>query len=123
MGESDDDVVDVALAVRELKIDSIPVNFLQPIDGTPLAMAPTFSPLRGLKALCLFRFLNPRSEIRMAAGRELHLKDSQHLALYAANSIFVDGYLTTPGQKAEEARRMIVEAGFEVEDETPSPCC
>ena len=54
----------------------------------------------------------------MAAGREEHLKDSQFLALYAANSIFVEGYLTTPGQKAEDAKRMIVEAGFEIEGET-----
>lgn len=115
MGESDEDIIDLAYAVRELEIDSIPVNFLYPIPGTPLGSAPPFSPPRGLKALCLFRFLNPHSEIRMAAGRELHLGEWQSLALYPANSIFVEGYLTTPGQKAGEARRMIVEAGFEVE--------
>ena len=118
MGESDEDVVDMAFAVRELEVDSIPVNFLHPIPGTPLADVRRLSPAQGLKALCLFRFLNPRSEIRMAAGREEHLKDSQFLALYAANSIFVEGYLTTPGQKAEDAKRMIVEAGFEIEGET-----
>ena len=117
MGESDEDVADVAFAVRELEVDSIPVNFLQPIAGTPLANTQRLSPAQGLKALCLFRFLNPRSEIRMAAGRETHLKDSQHLTLYAANSIFVEGYLTTPGQEAEDAKRMIVEAGFEIEGE------
>ena len=118
MGESDEDVVDLAFAVRELEVDSIPVNFLYQIPGTPLADVRRLSPAEGLKALCLFRFLNPRSEIRMAAGREIHLKDSQFLALYAANSIFVEGYLTTPGQKAEDAKRMIVDAGFEIEGET-----
>ena len=117
MGESDADVADVAFAVRELEVDSIPVNFLYPIAGTPLANTHRVSPAQGLKALCLFRFLNPRSEVRMAAGREIHLKDSQFLSLYAANSIFVEGYLTTPGQEAEDAKRMIIEAGFEIEGE------
>lgn len=118
MGETDEDVVDLAFAIRELQIESIPVNFLQAIPGTPLAGAPPFAARRGLKALCLFRLLNPAREIRMAAGRELHLGSNQHLALYPANSIFVSGYLTTPGQTADEARRMVRDAGFEVEGES-----
>ena len=72
-------------------------------------------PLRALKALCLFRFTNPRAEIRAAGGRERNLGEWQALALYPANSIFVRGYLTTPGQSPDEARRMIEEMGFEVE--------
>ncbi len=115
MGEEDEDVLELAFALRHLGVDSIPLNFLLPIPGTPLEGCQGFSPLRGLKALCLMRFLNPQSEIRMAAGRERYLGGWAGLALYPANSIFVEGYLTTPGQKAQEARRLVEEAGFEVE--------
>jgi len=115
MGESDDDVVDLAFALRDLEVDSLPVNFLHPIDGTPLEGVGFLDPLRALKALCLFRFTNPHAEIRAAGGRERNLGEWQALALYPANSIFVRGYLTTPGQSAEAARRMIEEMGFEVE--------
>ena len=117
MGEEDADTVELALALRELEIDSIPVNFLHPVEGTPLQDRGGLDPLRGLKALCLMRFLNPVSEIRMAAGREIHLGGAAALALYPANSIFVEGYLTTPGQKSEAAVRLIQESGFTVEDE------
>ena len=116
MGESDEDIVDLAYATRELGIDSIPVNFLYPIAGTPLGEEHAVEPIKGLKTLCLMRFLNPHSEIRMAAGRELYLGDWAGLALYPANSLFVEGYLTTPGQQAEAARSLIERAGFEVEE-------
>ncbi|MBI3321752.1 MAG: biotin synthase BioB [Candidatus Omnitrophica bacterium] len=115
MGETDDDIVDLAFACRDLQMDSIPINFLHPIQGTPMESVQLLTPMKCLKALCLFRFLNPRSEIRAAGGREVNLRSVQALALYAANSIFVEGYLTTPGQQAEEARRMIEDMGFEVE--------
>ncbi len=115
MGETDEDLVDLAFAVRALDIDSIPINFLHPIDGTPLAGKRELTPERCLKVLCLFRLLNPSKEIRAAGGRELHLSHQQGKVLCAANSIFVEGYLTTPGQATEEAHRMIREMGFEVE--------
>lgn len=115
MGENDEDILDLAYATRELEIDSIPVNFLYPIAGTPLAERRDVLPTKGLKTLCLMRFLNPQSEIRMAAGRELYLGTWGGLALYPANSIFVEGYLTTPGQQAHAARRLVEDAGFEVQ--------
>ena len=115
MGETDDDIIELALATRRLGIDSIPVNFLYPVPGTPLGERRNFAPTQGLKTLCLMRFLNPRSEIRMAAGRELYLGNWGGLALYPANSIFVAGYLTTPGQHATAAQQLVEEAGFEVE--------
>jgi biotin synthase len=115
MGETDEDIVELAYAVRALAIDSVPVNFLHPIDGTPLGKRRDFSPPRGLKTLCLMRFLNPRSEVRMAAGRELYLSGWSGLVFYPANSIFVEGYLTTPGQQAQDAHRLVKDAGFEVE--------
>ncbi len=115
MGENDEDVVELALALRDLGVDSLPVNFLHPIDGTPLEGVGFLDPARALRALCLFRFANPRSEIRAAGGRERNLGEWQSLALFPANSIFVSGYLTTPGQSPEAARRMIEQMGFEVE--------
>jgi biotin synthase len=115
MGETDEDIIDLAFACREQNMDSIPINFLHPIKGTPMEVYRFLTPMKCLKALCLFRFLNPRSEIRAAGGREVNLRSLQPLALYPANSIFIDGYLTTPGQQVEEARRMIEDMGFEVE--------
>ena len=115
MGETDEDILDLAYAARDLKMDSIPVNFLHPIKGTPMESFSLLTPMKCLKVLCVFRFLNPDSEIRAAGGREVNLRSVQALALYPANSIFVEGYLTTPGQQAQEARRMIEDMGFEVE--------
>jgi biotin synthase len=94
---------------------SLPVNFLIPIDGTPLGDREPPPIGRCLRALALFRLTNPRAEIRAAGGRELALGAAQPLALYAANSLFVRGYLTTPGQPADEALAMIQALGFEVE--------
>lgn len=117
MGETDDDIVDLALAAREIRPDSIPVNFFHPIPGTPLEKTDYLTPARCLAVLCLFRFLNPSAELRAAGGREFHLRSLQPLVLYPANSIFVSGYLTTPGQTPEEAWKMIEDMGFEVEQE------
>ncbi|HVN85923.1 MAG TPA: biotin synthase BioB [Candidatus Binatia bacterium] len=115
LGEQDEDVIDLAFALRDLRVDSLPLNFLIPIDGTPLADTRELDPARCLKALCLFRLTNPCAEIRVAGGRELNLGWFQSLALLAANSIFVDGYLTTPGQDTAAAHEMIAAMGFVVE--------
>ena len=115
MGETHDDLVDVAAALRELDVASLPVNFLHPIAGTPLGDRPALAAADCLRALALFRLTNPRAEIRAAGGRERSLGDAQPLALLAANSIFVDGYLTTPGQAHQDAVAMIESLGFEVE--------
>jgi biotin synthase len=116
MGESDEDLIEMALALREIKPDSIPINFLHPVEGTPLGSQMPPSPTRGLKVLCLFRFLHPTTEIRIAGGREHNLRSLQAQALYIGDSLFVGGYLTTPGQKPEEAWRMIEDLGFEIEE-------
>ncbi len=115
MGENNEDIVDLAFALRDLRVDSLPVNFLLPIEGTPLEGKNELTPMRCLRALCLFRLTNPEAEIRVAGGREYHLKDLQAQALSAANSIFVEGYLTTPGQAYKEAQAMIADSGYEVE--------
>lgn len=114
LGEGPADVVEMAFALRDLQVESIPVNFLNPIAGTPLVGTWQLNPRYCLKALCLFRFANPGSEIRIAGGRELHLGALQPLGLYAANSMFVGDYLTTKGQPAAEDYRMIEQLGFVV---------
>lgn len=114
MGEADADIVELALSLREIGVESIPVNFLHPIDGTPLASAQPLSPRYCLKVLCLFRLTNPESEIRIAGGRELNLRWLQPQSLYAANSIFVSDYLTTKGQTPEDDYRMIEDLGFTI---------
>ena len=114
-GESSEDIYDVCRALRALQPESIPVNFLHALGGTPLAETPALGAARCLRLLSLVRFFNPRSEIRVAGGREVQLGALQPLAFYPANSIFVSSYLTTPGQPPDEAHRMIREMGFEVD--------
>jgi biotin synthase len=114
MGERDEDVVRMAFELRELGVESIPLNFLIDIDGTPLARTSKLTPRYCLKALAMFRLVNPQSELRIAGGRELHLGSLQALGLYAANSLFVGDYLTTKGQAPEADYRMIEELGFVV---------
>ncbi|WP_416235587.1 biotin synthase BioB [Paenibacillus sp. SGZ-1009] len=115
MGETDEQLVQLAFALRELDADSLPVNFLNPIPGTPLAKQTRTPALRGLRILALLRLICPSKEIRVAGGRELNLRTLQPLALYAANSIFVGDYLTTPGQEATLDYAMIEDLGFEIE--------
>jgi biotin synthase len=112
MGEEDADVVELALRLGELRAEAVPVNFLLPIAGIPLEGARRPSPRYCLKVLALFRLANPAGELRMAAGRELHLGPLQPLGLFAANSMFVGGYLTEPGQPPEDDYRMIEALGF-----------
>lgn len=121
MGESEDDVIDLALSLRQLGVTSVPVNFLIPIPGTPFADQTHLNPRHCLRILCLFRFLLPSQEIRIAGGREVHLRSLQPLGLYAANSIFVGDYLTTPGQSAHQDWEMIQDAGFVLEAPDGSP--
>ena len=115
MGEQDEDVVEVALALRELEVPSIPVNFLLPIEGNPLQSDGSLSPERALRVLAMMRLANPRAEVRVAAGREGHLRSLEALALWPANSLFVEGYLTTKGKSGLDTYRMIRDAGFVVE--------
>lgn len=114
MGESDDEVIDAIFALRQIGSDSIPINFLIPFDGTPLAGTWTLDPRRCLRILALARFACPSAEIRMAGGRELHLRSLQPLALQLANSLFLGDYLTSEGQAARADLEMIADAGFRV---------
>ena len=115
MGESDDDVINLALSLRELEVTSVPINFLLSISGTPFEGLRELNPRRCLRVLCLFRFLLPAKEIRIAGGREVHLRSLQPMGLYPANSIFIGDYLTTPGQATRSDLDMIRDAGFVLE--------
>ncbi|WP_433701613.1 biotin synthase BioB [Nocardiopsis sp. CA-288880] len=115
MGESDDDLVDALLALRELGPDSVPVNFLMPFDGTPLEGTWELTPQRCLRILAAARFVFPDVEVRLAGGREIHLRSLQPLALHIANSVFLGDYLTSEGQAGRADREMIEDAGFAVQ--------
>jgi biotin synthase len=115
MGEQDEDLIEVALELRTLQVPSIPVNFLLPIEGNPVQSDGSLTPERALRVLAMMRLANPRAEVRVAAGREGHLRSLEALALWPANSLFVDGYLTTKGKSAVDTYAMIRDAGFVVE--------
>jgi biotin synthase len=119
MGETDEDLVDVAFALRALEPDSVPVNFLIPFEGTPLAGQWTLTPQRCLRILAMVRFVCPEAEVRLAGGREIHLRTLQPLALHIVNSIFLGDYLTSEGQPAHADLTMIADAGFTVEGQIP----
>jgi biotin synthase len=119
MGEDKEDRVAMAFELRALEVESIPINFLDPRPGTPLGDRDRLSPSDCLKTLAMFRLVNPKSDLRVAGGREEALRSQQPLALYVANSIFSEGYLTTGGQGVESDKRMIEDAGFRVAEVVP----
>ncbi|POX35887.1 biotin synthase BioB, partial [Streptomyces sp. Ru73] len=110
-----EDLVDVVFSLRKLDPDSVPVNFLIPFEGTPLAKEWHLTPQRALRILAMVRFVCPDVEVRLAGGREVHLRSLQPLALHLANSIFLGDYLTSEGQAGKDDLAMIADAGFEVE--------
>nr|WP_313505096.1 biotin synthase BioB [Kocuria rhizophila] len=121
MRETDEQLVEAVFALRDLGSDSVPVNFLMPFEGTPLAGTWQLSPQKCLKILAVVRFVCPDKEIRMAGGREMHLRSLQPLALHVVNSLFLGDYLTSEGQAAEADLAMIADAGFTVLGAGPDP--
>jgi len=115
MRETKQDVISMARSLYAMDADSIPVNFLHAVDGTPLGGTDELNPRYSLKVLCLFRFINPTKEIRISGGREVNLRSLQPLGLYPANSVFVGDYLTTAGQESDRDREMLEDLGFEVD--------
>ena len=116
MGETPDDLVDVAFELRDIGAHSIPVNFLVRIKGTPVEDLPdVLTPRDCLRVLSMFRFVCPDREIRVSAGREPHLRTLQPMSLYLANAIFIADYLTTKGQSPTLDFQIIEDLGFEIE--------
>lgn len=115
MGETDEDRIDMAFALKEIDADSIPINFLHPIKGTKFGTMDELTPMICLRILAMFRLINPTKEIRIAGGREVNLRSLQSTALLVANSIFVGDYLITGGQPNKLDYDMIQDMGFEID--------
>lgn len=114
MGETDEQIVEVVQSLQAVDSDSIPVNFLIPFDDTPLAGTYELTPQKSMRILCAVRLMCPDRELRIAGGREMHLRSWQPVSLHIANSLFLGDYLTVEGQTAEADLDMIVEGGFEI---------
>jgi len=113
LGETWLDRVDLALEIRRLDADTVPVNFLNPIPGTPLADAPRLPPLECLVIIALMRFMLPTKCIKVAGGREVNLRDLQSWMFYAgADGCILGNYLTTPGRAAREDLQLIADLGL-----------
>lgn len=115
MGEENEDIISVAKELHRLEVASIPVNFFLPIAGSEIKNIQPLTPDYCLRVLCMYRFLNPKAEVRVAAGREYHLRGMEVMSLYPANSMFLDGYLNATGKEASRTLQMIEDAGFVIE--------
>nr|WP_288824496.1 biotin synthase BioB [uncultured Clostridium sp.] len=115
LGEKPEDVVDMLFEIQTINPKAVPINFLIPIKGTALENQSTaiLTSEYCLKVLCLARLLNPDSDIRCAAGRELYLKGKEKWMFYAVDSVFASGYLTAGGESIDSTIKMIRDAGFE----------
>lgn len=110
MGETWQDRVSMALLLKELRVDSVPLNFLVPIKGTPMEGAEKISALEAVRVIALFRIMLEEADIKIAAGRETVLKDFQGMMYSAgANGMMVGGYLTVAGRSPEEDKALIKE--------------
>jgi biotin synthase len=110
LGETWQDRIDMALTLKELDVDSIPINILNPIKGTPLESVEKLSPLDAIRTIAIFRIILPGKTIKIAAGRETILKDYQAMCFAAgANGMLMGGYLTIKGRSVDEENRGNVE--------------
>jgi biotin synthase len=126
LGESDEQIIEALFALKALGSESIPINFLVPFDGTPFEGQWNLTPMQCMKIVATARFVCPDREIRLAGGREIHLKSLQLMALHLANSIFLGDYLTAEGQAAADDLAMIRDNGFTIlgqEEKTAGTCC
>lgn len=114
MGETREDRCELAFALREQEVDIVPMNFLNPIKGTPFEHLPPLPPLEILKTIACFRFILPRQEIKIAGGRAVNLRDLQSMVFAAgASALMVGNYLTTLNRAVEADLQMIRDLGLE----------
>jgi biotin synthase len=122
IGETDAQVLEMALTLKELSVDAVPVNFLVPIPGTPFEGFPGLSPLRCLKIIALFRYVLPAAEVIVCGGREDNLKELHPLVFLAgASGIMTGNYLTAAGRRLEDDLALIERLGFSVRKKAPGP--
>ena len=113
LGEGMSHRIELALTLRELGVDSVPINILDPIRGTPLGGRPPLPPLEILLTIAVFRFLLPDRDIRLCGGKEKNLRQLLPLAVVAGCNAFMTGdYLTTPGRDPKLDLEMIRDLGF-----------
>jgi biotin synthase len=114
MGETREDRCDLAFALKELQPSFVPINILNPIQGTPFENVPPMPPMEALKSIACFRFVLPRQEIMLAGGRVVNLRDLQSLIFMAgASALMVGNYLTTVNQPVEKDLQMIKDLGLD----------
>ncbi len=111
LGEKDEDIVDLAITYRGLKVHSIPLNFLIPIPGTPLGNTKRLTPQRCIKIISVFKIFNPEAEIRLCGGRELNLGEYHDKAMEIANCLMAGGYLTRAGRAPGKDEEMVKRLG------------
>lgn len=110
LGETWEQRIELAFTLKELDVDGIPINFLNPIPGTRMEDRPLMSPMDALKCIALFRFINPEKDIMVCGGREAALRDYQSWILTAgANGLMIGNYLTTQGRKIDMDITMVEE--------------
>jgi len=117
LGESIEDRVELALMLRELDVDAVPINILTPIPGTPMESVPPLPPLEILKTVACFRFALPHQHITIAGGRPKNLRDLQPMALIAgATGLMVGNYLTTLNRPIGDDLQLIRDLELELVD-------
>ena len=113
IGETEADRIDMALELRRLGVDMVPMNFLHPIEGTPLGNAETMPPREILRIVALYRFILPKTHLKVAGGRVLNLRDTQSWIFQAGCTAILSGnYLTTAGRAVEEDLQMLKDLGL-----------
>jgi len=115
MGESSEDIVSTAMRLKELGVTCVPLNFYIPLEGSTLGERPRLSVDYCLRVLCLFRLINPRTELCLAAGRELYLRSVQPLVLQIVDGIFVNGYLNVLGDERDDVLEIAQQFGFSID--------
>jgi biotin synthase len=122
LGETWRDRVDLALVLHEIEVDAVPLNFLVPRSGTPLAGRPPLPALEALSIVALFRFVLPDREIKVCGGREAVLGDLQSWIFRAgASGLMIGNYLTTRGRPAEVDLRMLRDLGLRLRRPPDAP--
>lgn len=116
IGENDEDRVQIALELRRIDVDTVPLNFLHPIAGTPLGSAKTLEPMEILRIVAFYRFMLPDKNLSIAGGRTLNLRELQSWIFFAgANAVLSGDYLTTAGRPIPEDMQMIADLGLAAE--------
>lgn len=115
LGEDFSHRIELAMLLNQLEVDSIPINFLNPIKGTKLENMPILPPIEALVCIAIFRFINPSKDITICGGREVCLRDMQSWIFFAgANGVMIGNYLTTKGRDIKDDLAMIEDLGLEI---------